>query len=274
GTETYPDQNFYIEPDNVKKLANTLLSGDFCLLYGHRQSGKSTTAHTTYHYLRNKYNVDIKGYGCVHPEVYLISLNSAVEFNSGINSFWLSICSKLRFKNPARFAFDNNKARATTFESFFQRNQSSSLVILLIDEASILVNQDQAIIDSFIGMLRLLKGNKTCCLHGLVLIGSKALNNFLNLVKATPKYHHIYKRESGINLNTESFATDIYKRTIGHKGLVGVCCCAVEEIVGPSSIVHALLYLSETQMNMLVQVLHFGSAIVSCSDALNKLLLE
>ncbi|CAG8596532.1 6452_t:CDS:2 [Paraglomus brasilianum] len=323
GTEVYPDRNFYIEPDNVKKLADALLNGDFYLLYGHRQSGKSTIAHATARYLQNMYNIDIKGYGRVHPEVYLISLSSGVIFNKSVNSFWSSICLKLQSKNPARFIFDDKEAQATTFENFFQRNQSSSPVILLIDEASILVNKDPTIINSFIGMLRLLKGDETCCLHGLALIGVESVKQLLRPCEGhfeispftqkgeiTPRpFNELeikelllqYVKEANIDLDTISFAADIYERTIGHKGLVGVCCMMLEEMAesGDSvsidkwrqyasmdlvqkvrqlatytSIVHALPYLSKMQMNMLVLVLRYGSTIVPWGDALSELLSE
>ncbi|CAG8569935.1 2532_t:CDS:2 [Ambispora gerdemannii] len=43
---TYQDINYYIEPKIVtESLVKFLLDGKFCLLYGHRQSGKSTTAY-------------------------------------------------------------------------------------------------------------------------------------------------------------------------------------------------------------------------------------
>ncbi|CAG8780106.1 1078_t:CDS:2, partial [Dentiscutata erythropus] len=115
-------------------------------------------------------------------------------------------------------------------------------------------------------------------------LGSKALNDFLGLVKTTPKYHYLYKRETCIDLNTISFAADIYERTIGYKELVGACYMALEKIfefnlvrkVGQLetyiSIVYALPYLSEMQKNMLVHILHYGSTIVSWSDALSELI--
>ena len=44
--EAYPDFNFYVEPEaEVKKVAELLLERKFTLLFGHRQSGKSTTCH-------------------------------------------------------------------------------------------------------------------------------------------------------------------------------------------------------------------------------------
>ncbi|CAG8727864.1 5655_t:CDS:2, partial [Funneliformis mosseae] len=52
--EAYPDSNFFIEPEvEVEKVAQFLLQRKFTLLFGHRQSDKSTTCHAILRWFRD-----------------------------------------------------------------------------------------------------------------------------------------------------------------------------------------------------------------------------
>jgi hypothetical protein len=77
----------------------------------------------------------------------------------GVQQFWKSVCSKLRCADLARFYFDDTTDSLTTVYSLFRLSRSAVPAILLLDEASVLVDKDTEITNSFIHTLRELKGN-------------------------------------------------------------------------------------------------------------------
>jgi len=103
-----PDINFYIHPTViVERMAKSLLERKFVLLFGHRQSGKTTIAHSTVSYLQNiSQNHQVPGYEQTGFEVYYISFQSGIEFGN-TSRFWWSLCATLMAKNNSRFKFKN-----------------------------------------------------------------------------------------------------------------------------------------------------------------------
>ena len=105
-----------------------------------------------------------------------------------------------------------------------------------------------------------------------------------------------YSTEASIQLDSAAIARDIYQRTLGHKGLVGTCCAALETMVTPgkftvsikvwelyavadlvryirqqdtyASIVQALGSLKEKHREIVGLVLRHGSVIVKDVRAL------
>jgi len=117
------------------------------------------------------------GFGRTTPGTYIISFDAGIDIDNGVNAFWMSVCKKLHVLNPTLFAFDEQMhVTSHMFESFFLRRRSSLPMILFIDEASYLVGKDPAIINSLLGTLRLLKGDRNNrCLHAIALVGVETI---------------------------------------------------------------------------------------------------
>jgi hypothetical protein len=172
------DINYYIEPKILtEKLRKFLLEGKFCLLYGHRQSGKSTTAYAIKDWLEE--NSD--------KEIYIITFPGIVT-DKGLDIFWHSVCSRMVSLDASRFKYNINDtaASSSTFEGFFSKYNypSAKDCIIIIDEASNLSNRDGSsnsqIIRSFISSLRVLKdGRGQYNAYSFLLVGTNVIRDFL-----------------------------------------------------------------------------------------------
>ncbi|KAF9993199.1 hypothetical protein BGZ65_011322 [Modicella reniformis] len=116
--ETYPGLHYYIEPLLAKVLSKRLLESKFCLVYGHRQSGKSTAMFAALRYLQ-KQRLEISGFGLATPDVYVVSFKSGIDVDHGIDAFWRSVCQKLHVSNPTLFSLNESTWPSVTFEGFF-----------------------------------------------------------------------------------------------------------------------------------------------------------
>uniref|UniRef100_U9UTS7 AAA domain-containing protein n=1 Tax=Rhizophagus irregularis (strain DAOM 181602 / DAOM 197198 / MUCL 43194) TaxID=747089 RepID=U9UTS7_RHIID len=107
----HDDINYFIEPkEAVERLGNFLRDGKFCLLCGHRQSGKTTTAYAIEEWLLTNCDKD----------VYVMNLNNGIVINDGPEKFWWSICCQLESLDKNRFSFDKREeASSLTFVGFF-----------------------------------------------------------------------------------------------------------------------------------------------------------
>src|SRR5207237_10362798 len=90
---TRPEINYYIDPEKlVNKLSSALIEGKFCLLYGHRQSGKSTAAYATMRCLSHlAANTKIGGYDQWGYEIFYISFGSGIVVNEETAAFWSTL---------------------------------------------------------------------------------------------------------------------------------------------------------------------------------------
>jgi AAA domain len=235
----------------IEKLVNFLLDGKFSLLYGHRQSGKSTTAYAVKEWLENEHD----------KEVYIITFSSGIVVDEGLNEFWHSVCAKIQSLNANRFKYNvfdkfaRASASSNTFESLFSRhnNPSAKDCIIIIDEASYLAG-NQKITESFISSLRVLKdGRGQFNVFSFMLVGTEIIREFL-LSHQRPDSVSIispfsdeastvsscfseveismllfqYSAENNFTIDIKHIAEDIYYLTLGHKGLVGLCCSFLE----------------------------------------------
>jgi hypothetical protein len=246
------DINYYIEPKEVEQLGNLLRDGKFCLLYGYRQSGKTTTAYAIKQWLVTNYD----------KEVYVMNFNSGTVIDKGLEEFWHSICYQLKSLDNKRFPFDtHDKASSFTFVEFFSKknypNEKES--ILIVDEASYIGgnNANKAIIQSFIGSLRSLKDGRgdQFSLYSVLLVGTELIKEFLiNHQQVGPVSASIispfsaeasltptkftreeirelllqYSGDRFFVLDENGISEEIYLLTHGHKGLVGSCCYYIE----------------------------------------------
>src|SRR4051794_6670710 len=114
--EAYPDLNFYIESKRiVDKLGTLLAGGRFCLLCGHRQSGKSTICHATVRLLQDKFKENPELFD---GELYVVTLDAGVKTNEGSSVFWSSLCTLFRSMDNERFNFFGD-GDIETFRYFF-----------------------------------------------------------------------------------------------------------------------------------------------------------
>lgn len=120
-----PSFNYYIDPkDFVEPLAEALLKRRFCLLFGHRQSDKTTAAMFMLAYLRSyTYQLDRPGI-----ETSYMTLQNGVDF-TGRSSFWRSFCRTLRTNYPQRFQYDNSEPQSSA--TFITRHALSSKILYL-----------------------------------------------------------------------------------------------------------------------------------------------
>ncbi|CAG8695289.1 10515_t:CDS:2, partial [Funneliformis caledonium] len=107
----YLDINFYVELINaIQKLSTYLIQDKFCLVYGHRQSGKTTAIYATARWLaHHSTQIEVGGFSR-SLQIYVISFNGGVQLEHG---------------------------------------QESLLVVLIFDEGSALLNHDRKIIEDF-----------------------------------------------------------------------------------------------------------------------------
>lgn len=235
----------------IEKLGNFLLDGKFSLLYGHRQSGKSTTAFAVKEWLENEHD----------KEAYVITFSSGIVVDEGLHEFWHSVCAKTQTLNANRFKYNVNdqsaraSASSNTFESLFSRNNNPSEkdCIIIIDEASYLAGS-QKITESFISSLRVLKdGRGQFNVFSFMLVGTEIIREFLlshqrpnsvsiishfsdeaSMVSSCFSELEIsmllfqYSTENNFTIDIKHIAEDIYYLTLGHKGLVGLCCSFLE----------------------------------------------
>lgn len=234
----------------IEKLSKFLLDGKFSLLYGHRQSGKSTTAYAVKERLEDEYN----------KEVYIVTFSSGIVVDKGLNEFWRSVCAKMQSLNADRFkynVFDEfAQASSNTFESLFSKrnNPSAKDCIIIIDEASYLAG-NQTITESFISSLRVLKdGRGQFNVFSFMLVGTEIIREFLlshqrstnsmsiispfsdEASTVSSRFSKVeismllfqYSAENNFSIDVQHIAEDIYCLTLGHKGLVGLCCSFLE----------------------------------------------
>ncbi|CAG8653408.1 6024_t:CDS:2, partial [Paraglomus occultum] len=265
---------------------------------------------TARHLQKISSSVNIRGFE-LGLEVYVVSFNSGIDVANGVSRFWESFALKMQAVYPNRFSFDQNQSvTSAVFESFFRRTASSLPVVLLIDEGSFLVNCDVAIVDDFTGILCLLR-------DGHLLVPRQLPKSIGRISPFTREATIIpgrfieadiqmlldeYMNEASIELDSAAFAQDIYQRTLGHKGLVGTCCAAIEKKIALgkhsvsidewelyavanllryvceqdtyASIIQALRQLSEKQREIVGLTLHYGSVVVKECDELKFLLAE
>ena len=176
----FPDINYFIEPEDAVKCLTTfnIIEGKFCLLHGHRQSGKTTIIQAIARHLREiSDRVNINGFP-TGLEVYIISFNAGIDVENGVDSFWGSL--KMQAVYPHRFPLGEKPVSSSTFQSLFRWGPESQPVVLLFDEGSFLVNRDNLVVDDFIGMLRLLRdGRDKYCMQSLVLAGVETVKQLL-----------------------------------------------------------------------------------------------
>ncbi|CAG8664055.1 1694_t:CDS:2, partial [Paraglomus brasilianum] len=256
--EAYPDFNFYVEPEaEVKKVAELLLECKFTLLFGHRQSGKSTTCHAILRWFYTHLEqIREAGFDPQELEIYFVTFNANILVGSRRDMFWKSICKKFKLVDNARFNFDNSQqSSGNTFMRFFAKDNPlvQSQAIIIIDEASRLTSNDDeatmAIITEFIDSLRTLKGDRdNFRLHSLLLCGTANIRDLLLARQRPGSMSSIspFSEEASLTSNrfTETevralftqfadtnntafdivnIAADIFDLTLGHKGLVGAC---------------------------------------------------
>ncbi|CAG8635326.1 8917_t:CDS:2, partial [Paraglomus occultum] len=259
----YPESHFYIEnTDAIEKLGTFLFERKFCLVCGHRQSGKSTIAFALKRWL----------YSCSWASdfaICYISFNSGVVFDEGVEKFWWSMLDSLRVADRNVFSFDNRKgiATSTAFKEFFSKTCSypRKPTILIIDEASKMydlgknnvdVNTDK-IINEFIATLRDLRDDRDqYWLYSVVLLGTESVrevlatrqrpgsSSLISPFSAEASFDTVrftvneiedllrqFSEENGFQLDLTEIAADIFHLTFGHKGLVGLCGFYLEYFV-------------------------------------------
>uniref|UniRef100_U9U2S5 Uncharacterized protein n=1 Tax=Rhizophagus irregularis (strain DAOM 181602 / DAOM 197198 / MUCL 43194) TaxID=747089 RepID=U9U2S5_RHIID len=246
------DINYFIQPkEAVERLGNFLRDGKFCLLCGHRQSGKTTTAYAIEEWLLTNCEKD----------VYAMNLNNGIVINDGPEKFWWSMCCQLESLDENRFSLDKRKESSlSTFVGFFSKpnHPNAKECILIVDEASYIGGNDgdKTIIQSFIGALRTLKDGRRnqFGLYSVLLVGTELIKEFLKnhqragsgsilspfssetcltstrftRAEIQELLHQYSEGNRNLKLDENGISEEIYLLTHGHKGLVGSCCSYIE----------------------------------------------
>ncbi|RUP33698.1 hypothetical protein BC936DRAFT_138552 [Jimgerdemannia flammicorona] len=260
GSEAYPMFNFFIEPKILGVFGSYLLQRQFCLLFGHRQSGKTTICQALIRWFQQHPEkfTELTGGNLDDFNIYVATFDSAVNADQGSEAFWRSVCKNLRRMDATRFSFDDDRVVSSeTFVNFFAKRDhpSSKPIILIIDEASRLASVGgtiseaaKEITDEFISALRSLKNAHDYKLHAVALVGTESIRELLIVYnkpgassqispfteEATWMAGRFTKAEikqlfdqfaMDINIDFESadISADIFELTLGHKGLVGAC---------------------------------------------------
>ncbi|RUS31408.1 hypothetical protein BC938DRAFT_477883 [Jimgerdemannia flammicorona] len=191
GSEAYPMFNFFIEPKILGVFGSYLLQRQFCLLFGHRQSGKTTICQALIRWFQQHPEkfTELTGGNLDDFNIYVATFDSAVNADQGSEAFWRSVCKNLRRMDATRFSFDDDRVVSSeTFVNFFAKRDhpSSKPIILIIDEASRLASVGgtiseaaKEITDEFISALRSLKNAHDYKLHAVALVGTESIRELL-----------------------------------------------------------------------------------------------
>ncbi|RUS35386.1 hypothetical protein BC938DRAFT_471015, partial [Jimgerdemannia flammicorona] len=189
--EAYPLLNFFIEPKILENLGSNLLQRQFCLLFGHRQSGKTTTTCQAlvqwFHQNPEKFR-ELAGGDQDDFAIYVATFDSAVRADQGPKVFWQTLCRNIYSLDESRRQRDT-VMDSVTFKNFFSKhiNPSSKPVILIIDEASRLTSvggrtiseATKEVTDEFISALRSLRNANDYSLHAVALVGTESIRELL-----------------------------------------------------------------------------------------------
>ncbi|KAF8961900.1 hypothetical protein BGZ46_001279, partial [Entomortierella lignicola] len=259
GAEAYPDRNFYIDPKDVSVIGTYLLQRQFCLLLGHRQSGKTTSSQA----LLRWFQANPSMFKCVAGEdqkdfsIYMITFDSTVKLD---DNFWTTVCEQFMALDKNRFYFDKTfPANGNTFKGFFAKSASAKRSILIIDEASRMTSigdvsdTNKAITDEFINVIKSLRDDYSYNLHAVLLVGTESVREPLTVhntaartsqvssFSSTAAFKTVRFTQSEVNelfgkfqerfsdFESAAIAADIFELTIGHKGLVGCCGVFIEK---------------------------------------------
>ncbi|CAB5348296.1 unnamed protein product [Rhizophagus irregularis] len=137
------------------------------------------------------------------------------------------------------------------YEFWRSSYNESKDVVLIIDDVSILnykSESEKLIIDNFIAMLKELKEKESGQEFYTTRFTSEEIKNLFTQ----------YVEENKLNVDVDEIVADIYSLTLGHKGLVGICCYyfATNLMVGTNE---ANLYLNENEIEILTEVLYHGT---------------
>ncbi|RUS24083.1 hypothetical protein BC938DRAFT_474152 [Jimgerdemannia flammicorona] len=166
--------NFFIEPKILEVFGSYLLQRKFCLLFGHRQSGKTTICQALMRWFQQ------------HPEKF--TELAGVSADRGPKVFWEAVCRKFLYLDPERFYFNDTVMDSATFQGFFSKraHPSSKPIILIIDETSRLTSvggtvseATKEVTDEFISALRSLKNANDYSLHAVALVGTESIRELL-----------------------------------------------------------------------------------------------
>jgi hypothetical protein len=163
-------------------VAQFLLQRKFTLLFGHRQSGKSTTCHAILRWFRNHpEKIRKAGFDPQELEIRMVTFDATVNTEKP-SKFWESVCKKLRTTDKNLFSFDTSeKCAPSTFQDFFSKRNllSPKQIILIVDEASRMSASDDCTVE-FMDSLRTLKGDRdNFCLTSIMLVGTASIRDFL-----------------------------------------------------------------------------------------------
>ncbi|RUS15640.1 hypothetical protein BC937DRAFT_92194, partial [Endogone sp. FLAS-F59071] len=260
GAEAYPGFNFYIEPNILEKFGEYLLQRQFCLLIGHRQSGKTTICQALWRWFNEQ---ELAGGNRDDFDVYVVTFDANITAENGPEAFWKSVCKRFRTTDPERFAFNNTEIDSETFMTFFSKraHPSSKPVVLIIDEASRLTSVGGTIseaakdvTDQFVGALRSLKNPNDFLLHSVALVGTESIRELLvphnkpgassqispyseeaawitgRFTKAeVEELFNEFAQETDEEFESADISADIFELTLGHKGLIGACGAFIQQ---------------------------------------------
>ncbi|CAG8616943.1 3923_t:CDS:2 [Paraglomus occultum] len=216
--------NYFVDPDGITaKIRDRLLSGHSVLMYGHRQSGKSTCAFSLLRSLR-----------CKEYDVFVIAFDKTIQLNDS-KAFWQSLCVRMQSMYSKRFIISHDEVASGSFVKFFSKmeNPSGKPAILIIDEASYLTIERNPVIDSitqeFLSTLRSIQQHQDSLFYSVLLIGTEGARC------PREKWNKDSLKVDSSTNKTYEISLDIFKLTLGHKGLFGSCGGFIEASYQTSS---------------------------------------
>ncbi|RUS12588.1 hypothetical protein BC937DRAFT_87464, partial [Endogone sp. FLAS-F59071] len=231
GAEAYPGFNFYIESNILEKFGE-YLHRQFCLLIGHRQSGKTTICQALLRWFDEHPEkfTEFSGGNRDDFDIFVATFDGSITVDQGPKVFWESICRNIRSLDPERFTINDTVMDSATFKIFFSKraHPSSKPVILIIDEASRLTSVGGTITevakeatDQFISTLRALKNPHDFLLHSVALVSTA--------IEVKELFDEFAKDGGKRVFESADISADIFELTLGHKGLVGSCGAFIQQ---------------------------------------------
>ena len=183
----------FVETETEQQLASNILGGAWCLLLGHRQSGKSTTVVAAQEIL-----------SASEQRIQLEHISLEDEFDSS-EEFWCYLADRLHSVDPQRFPLADPAQLAANpsklMWEWFRPGEGKTAVAIAIDEAALLVSiQD---IGKVMAKFRAFRDARNRSqLRSVVLVGTEAVARLMEAANSNASAGN-YSSFSWVSLSIE-----------------------------------------------------------------------